>query len=409
MKTWLQGMVIVAAAAHTAAATNGFYIVPGFDGQGTVGTSFVYLSSSGNQIVGRQGPDGPSDNTRTFIYQVGGSYTLLPRIINGIPFSGTGTNADASVLVGSAEAHISARYTRSTDEVTRLGSMPQYALGRPTAVSDDGRVTVGGYETTTNTYVGEAFMHTDATGLVGMGYARPFDFHSVARDVSSDGSVIVGQSYGGATDVAFRWTSSTGMQPLPYLDPVQGAVSNATVVSRNGEYIGGYSDIPGVLLNGTAVLWHENAVIALGSIPGMERDSGVYGVTDSGEAVGWGANNTTSTPFYWSASTGMIHLQALLQNNGVEIPAGITLLKAYDISADGRTVLGTARSSSLGTFVFVAVVPTPATGVVCGSALLLALRRNRSRVIVTRTRYERLPKDVRYSADGVLPPRRPIN
>jgi hypothetical protein len=81
---------------------------------------------------------------------------------------------------------------------------------------------------------------------------------------------------------------------------------------------------------------------------------------------------------YWDAS-GRVHvLSAFLRAMGVDL-AGWTLLTAYDVSADGRTIVGTGINPSGGIEAWIAVVPEPGTSllIAVGLAMLSAQRGRR--------------------------------
>ena len=112
----------------------------------------------------------------------------------------TGVSEDGTVVVG----HYSTEgfYWTPEDGMTRMGRC------WPLATSYDGSVIVGA------TRDWEGFYWTENSDLVRIGDLPGGGFYSIARDVSDDGSVIVGESKSSGGFQAFRWTPSRGMQGL---------------------------------------------------------------------------------------------------------------------------------------------------------------------------------------------------
>jgi len=148
-------------------------------------------------------------------------------------------SADGSAIVGWP-----GRWTARTGWVS-LVTAPGWTV-EPQAISADGSTVVG------LAYTGPpgpadpgiAFRWTDETGVVGLG-ALPGDSESRARDVSGDGSVIVGHSGAGDTR-AFIWHQTHGMRDLKEvltndfgLDLTGWELSGAGSVSDDGTVIVG--------------------------------------------------------------------------------------------------------------------------------------------------------------------------
>jgi probable HAF family extracellular repeat protein len=97
--------------------------------------------------------------------------------------------------------------------MVNLGTLPTYPQGQSYAhaVSADGAVVVGRATTNENPDP-EAFLWTQAGGMVGLGWL-PQQNQSIAHGVSGDGSVIVGESRG-SNYKAFIWDQTHGMREL---------------------------------------------------------------------------------------------------------------------------------------------------------------------------------------------------
>ena len=151
-------------------------------------------------------------------------------------------------------------------------------------------------------------------------------FDSVAFDASADGSIIVGGGFSASGQVAFRWTSSTGM-------------------------------------------------VGLGDLPGGFVQSAAYSVSADGSVivgvgiVGFESNNLRAA--LWNSS-GALQIGDFLTANGVSSVAGWTLTVAYGVSADGRTIVGTGINPNGQPEGWIATVPEP-SGLVLASLAALSL------------------------------------
>jgi probable HAF family extracellular repeat protein len=229
-------------------------------------------------------------------------------------------------------------------------------------VSSDGGVVVGH----SSSSVGDqAFRWTSATGMVGIG-RLPGSESSGARGVSADGNVVVGVSFAnfGQSLSGFRWTAPRGMVPLA---PLAGdSFSEARDVSADGHVTVGSSGINNRDRN--AVFWvGEGAPRPLGPIApsggtAVARDAlAVSG--DGSVIVGAGDGG----PFLWDAARGARDLKTALVNEyGLDL-TGWTLTTAWDVSADGTTIVGVGVNRFGATEGWVAVLPEPS---MAGAALL---------------------------------------
>ena len=125
-----------------------------------------------------------------------------------------GTNSDGSVVIGygtSASGQEAFRWTQAGGMVglgdLAGGGFTSDAYG----VSRDGTVVVG----IGNGASGfEAFRWTQAGGMVGLGDLAGGGFDSAAYATNSNGSVVVGKGTSASGQEAFRWTQAGGMQRL---------------------------------------------------------------------------------------------------------------------------------------------------------------------------------------------------
>lgn len=134
-------------------------------------------------------------------------------------------------------------------------------------ISSDGKVIVGG---ATDINVGSlrtAFRWTSTGGMVSLG-ALPGNTNSEAYGVNSDGSVIVG----GSESKAFIWTSTGGMSELVGLPGNTLAFANSC--NSDGTLVVGYCTVSG---NSTATLWVNGIAEELPAIgSGFDASRAIY-------------------------------------------------------------------------------------------------------------------------------------
>jgi probable HAF family extracellular repeat protein len=154
-------------------------------------------------------------------------------------------------------------------------------------VSEDGNVVVGWFAATPN--VSHAFRWSASGGMQDLGILLPEHDGCIAKAVSADGNVVVGQSYNQFDSQAFIWTPSGGMQAL---------------------------------------------------LPNAESSS-AYDVSGDGRVVvGDMVLSNVTRPFRWTVSGGVEDLRPII-GNGV----------ATGVSDDGNVIVGVVSDSN-GTRVF---------------------------------------------------------
>ena len=260
-----------------------------------------------------------------------------------------------------------------------------------TAVSADGSVLVG-----TLDGIPEAAIWSEGAGWTGLGGLETCgDEISAAYDVSDDGSVVVGYLWTTVPEVdptltecsswPFRWTQATGFQLLPkdLKYPL------ATCVSGDGNVVGGAErptltsaparariwkpgqviwptvtkDNPlgegmvfGLSTDGTyavgrnqynGMIWSEaNGMLATNDPHDYEFSSGLYyGVTDDGKTAVGTFDDSQVAGFkdravIWTESDGVRWLDEVLESKGVDLAADLELMRAHDITPDGRWIVG---------------------------------------------------------------------
>ncbi|MBI3249008.1 MAG: hypothetical protein HYZ50_21100 [Deltaproteobacteria bacterium] len=262
----------------------------------------------------------------------------------------TAVSAGGSVIVGSINFGIEqeAVFWTEAEGVMGLGIPPE---GSPRAteafgVSADGSIIVGG---STGASGQHPFRWTTAEGIVSLGHLGAPNLRGDALDVSADGAVVVGvagSTFGGLVlfgNEAFRWTAAEGMVGLGDL-PGSFVASIARAVSANGSVVVGES--ANNQSRNEAFRWTAaEGMVGLGILLNRQNSyasdvsadgSIVVGLTDGG---GFGA-------FVWDATHGMRSLKSVLVNDlGLDL-TGWTLTQATSISADGRTIVGYGVNSN---------------------------------------------------------------
>ncbi len=259
----------------------------------------------------------------------------------GIPSGHTvskayGVSADGQIVVGYYNKNKRRAFRWECGEWRDLGTLGgSESVAR--SVSMDGSVVVG--EARAVGGITRAFRWTAAGGMQDLGtLGGPW---SVATGVSADGSIVVGTAstqdiwFGDYQTRAFRWTAVGGMQNLGTLP--RGDWSGANGVSADGSVVVGWSYTSGAT-GKRAFRWTaDGGMQDLGTLNGY-GDSEAYGVSADGSViVGWSSaidgTRVVTRAFRWTAAGGM-------QNLGTLPRAWWSV--AYAVSADGSVVVGTA-------------------------------------------------------------------
>jgi len=160
-----------------------------------------------------------------------------------------GVSPDGEIVVGSGNTQ-----GRNEAFIWILGSPPQ-VFRQPFS----GSVSYAMAASDNKTFVGmasnidgywEAFRWVYGIGLIPMGFVPGMGQWSFATDVSSDGSIIVGNANAGSDIRAFIWDETNGMRDLKSVLEEGGAdltgwtLSSAQAVSGSGDTIAGYGINP---------------------------------------------------------------------------------------------------------------------------------------------------------------------
>lgn len=148
--------------------------------------------------------------------------------------------------------------------------------------------------------------------------------------VSADGSTVVGYSqHGDLTIEGFRWTEATGMTGIGWLPGEQ--VSFARQVSGDGAVVTGKAQDNGGT-NAVAFHWTQaSGMVSLGSLPGGSDNSEAWDISADGSTIVGEAYSTDGIQaFVWTEAGGMV---------GMGFPDGDGTSIATAVNADG-TVIG---------------------------------------------------------------------
>ena len=294
---------------------------------------------------------------------------------SSVPYA---VSADGSTIVGEGNSPVGRepfRWTQSSGMIG-LGGLPgQPVNGFARAVSANGDVVVGETRLGSST---TAFRWTNAGGMVSIGDLPGGSLYSAAYGCTADGNTIVGYSRSANGLEAFRWRADTGMIGLGDL-PGGIFLSSATAVTPSGNYIVGDSSS----VNGTAgnrieaYIWNEQTgMIGLGDLPGGQFESSAFDVSADGTTVvGASAVDDGYQAFIWRPDNGMRNLtDALTTDYGLSLP-GWRLTIARSISEDGRTIVGEGVNPDGLTEAWVAHIPEPSSAALLMAGLLIPLVR----------------------------------
>ncbi|MDX2149083.1 MAG: PEP-CTERM sorting domain-containing protein [Planctomycetota bacterium] len=223
----------------------------------------------------------------------------------------------------------------SMEPLGSLGPTSDYIKSSALDVSADGAQVVGFARSPLSAFGTEAF-HFGAS-MIGLGDLLGGAFNSVARAITPDGSVTVGEASDGTGNRAVRWTQSTGIVALP--DLPGGAVgASAQDVSADGNVVVGRSIGAG---GAFAVAWRNGQVQSLGALLTSPADSQAFGVSgDGGVIVGTSLGSLSDEAFIWTQASGLRSLKLVLETEfGISL-TGWSLLVAHDVSTDGSVIVG---------------------------------------------------------------------
>ena len=247
--------------------------------------------------------------------------------------------------------------SRPADKTKRIVAWTQAGIenlniiGVPHAASFDGSVVVGeSHYQEDSALVEVAFRRSDSTAT-GLGWLTESAStkKSSAYAVSGDGIVVAGESIsegfeGSFVTEAFRWTASTGMVGLGFLDEGVVAHSHANAISHSGDIIAGWAN---TLSGADIFLWKNGeGMTSLQSFSGSDYPR-VSDMSAEGEViVGHILKSGFTEAYRWSEADGFQSINEWLNAAGVDT-TGRRFLTATAVSADGNTVTGMVTDEAL--------------------------------------------------------------
>ncbi len=275
---------------------------------------------------------------------------VLPAFPNHTSRSLGGTSSDGSVLVGSARQGWdgpSRAFRWQNNVTTDLGVLPGDTdaevdgYGGP-AVSTDGSVVVGQSWNAAYPNVKHAFRWTSATGMVNIDTSSP-SYVSI-QGATGDLSVLVGESGIGApggNKHPIRWTSAGGLKDIAPSYNDLWNYSEAGGVSEDGSVVVGNSgSFSGWVFDGFhAFRWTSaSGAILLGEPPGATGSQASDTSANGSVVVGTWGDSGGDHAFRWTSLGGMVALPPA--------PGGETPQYAAAVSSDGLTIVGYASGNT---------------------------------------------------------------
>ncbi len=294
-----------------------------------------------------------------------------------------------------------------------LGGLPGRSDSWALDIASRGDVVVGGARWANNVSEARAFRWTDVEGMVDLGVFSSDVGSSIARAVSSDGNTIVGRARGGIAGVnqAFRWTAATGMQlltgmpsspasvasdisadgrvivgclgneayrwtealRLELIGPVDAVFAKAREVSVSGDgsTIVGSAFEAGTTEPRIGFRWTTAQGFVLLPLPSFAREVNPQAVSyDGSVVVGYtvdGNDHNRVRPFIWDDATGIRNIKdVLIQEYGLCEVAAWSLGFVRDVSADGRSIVGTGVNPDGNGEAWLARLPGPNAAILFG-------------------------------------------
>jgi probable HAF family extracellular repeat protein len=226
------------------------------------------------------------------------------------------------VLACAAAAHAQdASFEWIPGEISGTGS------SQVNSVSGDGKVVAGtAFITLNGQLMSRHALWRQADGWVALGSLADYAFQHWVWDLSANGSVAVGNGpfvqHGNRQPVMWVGGSATN---LPLLSGSNRG--DARGISADGSVIVGENRITG--LGQRAVRWRGGAPEDLGTLPGASGSHVATAVSADGETV-VGTSYGAQVAWRWTEA---------LRMHSLGTPGG-TFSAAYDVSADGRVVVG---------------------------------------------------------------------
>jgi probable HAF family extracellular repeat protein len=361
---------LVACCASAAIANPTITLVPlpaGYDQTDARG-----LSRDGTTIVGTA-RNNTTLHTTGWRFSTATGLTPIPGATANARTRADATSANGSLVVGWSEISPNSNNWQALWWGPVLGSATFTSLDSSArGVSGNGSVVVGAAS-----FSGPqvAYRWTSSTGITSLGTLSG-GTSSAAYGISTDGSVIVGQSTSSNGFRAFRYTGLAGMVDLGTLPGHIGSAALGTNI--NGSAIVGNS----LSTSGfEAVIWRTFTGMQSLGVPAGYIESSALGVDDAGNvAVGFVRQNNggATQASMWTPATGMVDLNTYLPAIGMNL-TGWTLTRASGVSADGTTISGEGlyNGEFRAWIISGLTIPAPGATIALGMGALVCTRRRR--------------------------------
>jgi len=284
-----------------------------------VNTKALGVSPDGGVVVGQWSSPPPESAYRAFRWTPDGGMIDLPPLDPSQSDARAYDVTDGGTAVGESRSpgRLPAKWT-SDAQPTPLELPPDYSSGVARAITPDGSLIVGGAYDRPHWY---AVLWSQGHGVQSIGVG-------VARDVTPDGRVVVGSARQDGPWKAWRWTEEEGQVYLGWIeDPTED--NTARGVSADGSVI-----------------------------------------------VGWSGDPPDEIAFIWEPNTGMRPLREVLEEQyGLDLGSW-NLYRAYDVSADGKTIVGVGIHSGYRE-AWLAYIPEPSGLCLLALAYIACVRRHR--------------------------------
>jgi uncharacterized membrane protein len=336
------GLSLVICGSIAQAAQAGRVVVIG-DEAGFLGPQVQALSADGRVAGG--------SDLFTMGFRWDGSFIPVPALSPGGASFVRDLSQDGSVAVGSASDGTHQHPIRWTAPggTVSLGTLDPGRNGVANAVSADGSVAVG----TSGAFL---FRWTQSGGMVALA-----GIVGTAWDVSGDGEVVVGHSFGSVTQ-AFRWTQASGHVGLGALPEHEGSWARA--ISSDGTTIVGGSYDEDAEIEQPFRWTQSEGMVALGNLPGCRITTATNVSGDGGVMAGecWLEDGLTRRPFVWTAGTGLRSLEDFLALRGVALGEPLVAPWVTAVSDDGSVLAVVDEDPNLiRSFLIDVTLPLPAS------------------------------------------------
>jgi len=190
----------------------------------------------------------------------------------------------------------------------------------------------------------------------------PYYEHGLARAITPDGSLIVGATGRRQAWYASVWSDEHDVQTI--------CAGVACDVTPDGSVVVGSF--------GRAWRWtEEEGRVYLGWLSDPGEDNTARAVSADGSVIiGWSGDPPDEIAFIWEPDAGMRPLADVLESEyGLDL-GGWNLYRAYDVSADGKTIVGVGMHSGHRE-AWLAYIPEPSGLCLLALAYIAFVRRHR--------------------------------